>query len=203
MRQIHKLINSKAMHKIILQDHTICRLGLTNNPLRPRVVQENIMHQARPPRGHSMCPTEPDITNQTMPTTIEVIRIIVSSKMIFLRPIDLEVREGSVIPLCEDGKGMGILVKAAEILPVLIESAGFVPALGNTRIVLPVMEKLEVLRVVVVQRHHGEHFIQMRDVAGVDQTSTLGLRRADGVTSVHPLTREFGRSSVFHGEGEV
>lgn len=85
---------------------------------------------------------------------------------------------------------MRVLVDPAEVVPVLVECAGFVPALTYAWVVLPFVEKPEVFWVPVVEVDHGEEFVEVRDVPAVDYGTARWFRWADRVGCVNGSSGE-------------
>ena len=63
----------------------------------------------------------------------------------------------------------------AKVLAVLVESSRFVPALRDTGVILPFMEKAQMLGIRVVERNHGEGLIKMGDPSTIDDRARRGF----------------------------
>lgn len=59
-----------------------------------------------------------------------------------LGPVDLKIGKVTVVPLGQEGKLMGVLVAISQVLAVLLQRARFIPPLGDTGVVLPLVKKL-------------------------------------------------------------
>lgn len=106
------------------------------------------------------------------------------------------VGEESIVELGQHRNLVRVLVDLAQVLAMLVERAGLVPALRDARIVLPLVEELQVLLVGVVERPDGEELVQVRDVAAVDHRARRGLGRPHWVHGVHAHVGELGREGV-------
>ena len=62
-----------------------------------------------------------------------------------LCPVKLVVREARLVKAAEQAQYVRVEVELAEILAVLVDRACLVPALGDSRVVLPGVEQLDVL----------------------------------------------------------
>ena len=83
---------------------------------------------------------------------------------------------------------MGILMRLPQVLAMLLQRPFLVPTLRHARVVLPRVEQLQVRRVGVVQRHHGEVLLQVWDVPAVNH----GTGRRLGSTARVPAQRAVG-----------
>lgn len=97
MAQIHVFLHRQAMRILIRQNSGIRGLGFPNNAHRPRLIQENIMDQARPPRVDSVCAADAGLADERMPPTVIVSGIVVCSVVVLLGPIDFEIGEWKVV----------------------------------------------------------------------------------------------------------
>jgi hypothetical protein len=75
-------------------------------------------------------------------------------------------------------------MELAEIFAVLIQSPGFVPSSGDTRVVLPVVEELQMVRVPVIESNHCEMLTEMWYPSAVDDRPGFRFRFADGMRSM-------------------
>jgi uncharacterized membrane-anchored protein len=61
-----------------------------------------------------------------------------------------------------------VLVEAPQVLPMFVQGACLVPALGDAGVILPFVESSEVLVVLPIDYHQREMLIEVRDIATVD-----------------------------------
>ena len=84
MGKVDKLVEAEAVHEVVGEHGAVGPFGLTHHLRRARVIQEQVVHQARPPRRHSVRAPEPHLSNQRVPAPIEVARIVVRTKSVLL-----------------------------------------------------------------------------------------------------------------------
>lgn len=94
---------------------------------------------------------------------------------------------------------MRVEVQLAEVLAVLVERAGLVPALGDARVVLPRVEQLQVLRVLPVDDFEREVLVELRDVAAVADGTRVRFGLPRRVHGVDRLLGEFHRELLVLG----
>lgn len=70
---------------------------------------------------------------------------------------------------------MRVPVNGAEILAVVLQGALFVPALGHTWIVHPVVEKPQMLLALPIEDNHGKGLLDMGNPSAVDEGAGSGL----------------------------
>lgn len=110
------------------------------------------------------------------------------------------VGEESIIKLGQDRHLMRVLMDFAQILAVLVKSPGLIPALGHSRIILPLIEQPQMLVICIIQSPYGEELVQMRNVTAVD-TGPRG--RFSGTNGVHGMNTDIGklgRQGLLHRE---
>lgn len=74
-----------------------------------------------------------------------------------------------------------IVLDPTKILAMLVQGARLVPALRDSGVVLPLVEETEVLFVLVIETHHREGLLKVRNPAAIDHRARGGFRRADRV----------------------
>lgn len=81
---------------------------------------------------------------------------------------------------------------------MLLERARLIPACGNERIVLPLIEEAQVLVVLVVERENAEVLVEMWNISAVDDGAAFWLLLSSRMEGVYSLLWEFaGRREVY------
>jgi hypothetical protein len=76
-------------------------------------------------------------------------------------PVNFKICKQNVVKRREHGQHVGVLMQLSEILAMLIHCPGFVPASGHTWVVLPVVEKVEMIWVGVVDSDHRKMLVEV------------------------------------------
>lgn len=201
--QIHKLSNRQPLTLLIAQDDTSRSFGLANYICSARVVEETIMDARGIPRVHPLGAAERCIADERMAATIVVASVKVSAVVIFFRPIQLIVGESRVVEAAKETQHMRIIVQVSEVIAMVFQVSGFVPAFGYTRGVLPFVEELQVFGGLPVYDFEGEVLVYFGDVAGVADALGSGLGAADGMAGVNAFGRELHGEVVVLGHDRI
>lgn len=201
------------MRILVRQHRRIGRLRLAHDAQRTRLIQKNIIYDARPPRIHAMRPTERRISHERVAAAVVVARVVMRAVVVLLRenqrdsiagkrsshlrPVHLEVGEGRVVEPAEEAEHVRVFVQAPQVRAVLVQRARLVPPFRDARVVLPLVEEGEVALVAPVDGLQREVLVERGDVAAVDDGAGGGLGRAHRVARVDALAGEL------HGEGVV
>jgi hypothetical protein len=70
-------------------------------------------------------------------------------------------------------------MQLSEVFAVLIQGTGFVPSRSDTWVVLPLVEKAEMLVIGVVESYHCEVLLQMWNPSAIDDRARFGFRFPD------------------------
>lgn len=169
MRQVHILHDTKPTHQVITQYRAVGHLGLANDELCSRLIQEEVVNDTRPPGRDSVLAAETCVAYEGMSPTVKVTCIGVDTEVVLLRiisanihqtselqisahlsPVYLIVCKESVVKLGQNSHDMCIFMQLPQIFPVLLQCARLIPSGSDKRIVLPLIEQTQVLIVVVV-----------------------------------------------------
>lgn len=82
--QVDELVEAEAVDHVVGQDGAVGALGLADQGPRPRLVQEHVVHQARPPGRHPVRAPEPHVAHQRVPPAVEVARAVVRAQAVLL-----------------------------------------------------------------------------------------------------------------------
>jgi hypothetical protein len=137
---------------------------------------------------------EGGVADKTVATAIVVSRVKVSAVMVFFCPVEFVVGKRCIVETAKETQDMRVVVKVAEVIAVVFEISCFVPSFGDTGVVLPCVEEIEVVGGCPVYHLQGEVLVYFGDVAGVADALGSGFGATDGVAGVDALGREF------HGE---
>ena len=108
----------------------------------------------------------------------------------YLCPVQLVVREARVVEAAEQAQDVWVKVQFSEILAVFVDRAGFIPALGDSGVVLPGVEQFDVFCALPVDYFEGEVLVQLGDVAAVADGSWVRFGLAGRVHGVDRLLGE-------------
>jgi hypothetical protein len=108
----------------------------------------------------------------------------------YLCPVQLVVREARLVEAAEQAQDVWVKVQFSEILAVFVDRAGFIPALGDSGVVLPGVEQLDMFGALPVDHFEGEVLVQLGDVAAVADGSWVRFGLASWVHGVDRLLGE-------------
>jgi hypothetical protein len=94
-------------------------------------------------------------------------------------------------------------VQFAEVLAVFVDRACFVPAFGDSRVVLPGVEQFDVLCALPVDDFEREVLVQLWDVAAVADGARSRFGLASRVECVNWLLWELHRELLVLGHGRI
>ena len=125
------------------------------------------------------------------------------SAVAYLCPVELVVREACFVEAAEQAQNMRVEVQLTEVLAVLVERASFVPAFGDSRVVLPGVEQFQMLFVLPVDHFEREVLVQLRDVATVADRSRVRFGLASWVECVDWLLGELHSELLVLRHGRI
>ena len=121
----------------------------------------------------------------------------------YLCPVQLVVREARVVEASEQAQDVWVKVQFSEILAVFVDRAGFIPALGDSGVVLPGVEQFDVFCALPVDYFEGEVLVQLGDVAAVADRSWVRFGLASWVECVNWLLGELHGELLVLGHGRI
>jgi hypothetical protein len=74
---------------------------------------------------------------------------------------------------------MRVIMHLVQILLVLLQSTSEIPALRNTRVVLPFVKEAHMLGISIVERDHGKGFVEVRYPSAVNRCTRCRLGWSD------------------------
>lgn len=110
------------------------------------------------------------------------------------------VGEESIIELGKNRHLMRILVNLAQVLAVLVKCPSFIPALGHSGVILPLIEQSQMLIIRIIQRPYGEELVQMRNVPAIDERASGRFGGTNGVHGMNTDIGKFGRQCLLDRE---
>lgn len=84
MGEVDELVEPEAVHEVVRQHRAVGVLGLADGVRRARVVEEQVVHQARPPRRHPVGAAEPHVADEGVPAPVVVAGAVVCAEAVFL-----------------------------------------------------------------------------------------------------------------------
>lgn len=94
-------------------------------------------------------------------------------------------------------------MQPAEVPAMLIQCPGFIPPSSDTWVILPLVEKVEMIRVRVVDRDHGKMLLQMRDPSTVDDRARFRFWFPGWMHSVPWYGRKLGSRCILEWKWRV
>lgn len=98
---------------------------------------------------------------------------------------------------------MRILMNLAQILAMLVKCPGFIPALGHSGIILPLIEQPQMLIIGIIQSPYGEELVQMRNITAVDAGARSRFSRTNRVHGMNTDIRKLGRQGLLDREQRI
>lgn len=77
VRQVDELVQAETMDEVIRQHRAVGELGLADDVVGARVVEEEVVHQARPPGRDAVRPPVAHVAHQRVAAAVVVARRVV------------------------------------------------------------------------------------------------------------------------------
>lgn len=203
VRQIDKLVQPKAVDQIVHEHRAVGKLGLAHDRHGPRLVQEQVVHQARPPRADAVRAAVPHVADEAVAAAVKVAGGVVGADSVLLflgvcvstsvtgdgvgeeethlGPIHLKIRKLDPLEPRQQRNLVRIRLHSLQVRAVLLARPALVPTLRHARVVLPGVEQVDVFLGGDVERDHGKGLAQVWDPATVDDGAGRGLGAPQGV----------------------
>lgn len=84
VRQIHDALQVEARGVVVRQGREVGVLGLADDELGARVVEEHVVHDAAPPHHDAVLAAEANVANKRVAPAVPVVGVVVRAQMVLL-----------------------------------------------------------------------------------------------------------------------